>query len=92
MESPWYNLFNEIALDPFNAEQAAQLLTEPVAGVYEWDPAALEFVVAHAQGRPHRLQQYGLEAVNHMLAEGRVRITEADVRAAHEAIERARTE
>lgn len=92
MESPWYNLFNEIALDPFNAEQAAQLLMEPVAGVYEWDSAALEFVVAHAQGRPHRLQQYGLEAVNHMLAEGRVRITEADVRAAHETIERARTE
>ena len=59
----------------FDAAQARQLLTEPVHGVYEWDPEAIEFVVAHSDGRPYRLQQYALEAVNQMLNARRTRIT-----------------
>jgi ligand-binding sensor domain-containing protein len=90
VESPWYNMFNEIALKPFDDKAARQLLTEPVRGTYEWEPAALDFVIARAEGRPYRLQQYGLEAVNHMLAAGRLRITPEDVQAADEIIERAR--
>ena len=89
-ESPWYNMFNEIALEPFTDEQARTLLVEPVRGTYEWDPAALEFVLQQAEGRPYRLQQYALEAVNQMLAAKRLRITLADTQAAHEIIERAR--
>jgi hypothetical protein len=46
-------------------------------------------VLAHADGRPYRLQQFGLKAVNHMLAEGRERINLADVEAADRLIERA---
>lgn len=86
LESPWYNLFNEIALEPFPPEEARKLLSEPVRGVYEWEPAALEFVINHAGGRPYRLQQYALEAVNLMLADGRLRITQADVLTAHEIV------
>jgi len=52
----------------------------------------MEFVLAHAAGRPYRLQQYALEAVNHMLTAERFRITMADVQAADEVIERARVE
>ncbi len=92
MESPWYNLFNEIALEPFDRVAALELLMEPVQGTYTWEPAALEFVLAQAEGRPFRLQQYGLEAVNQMLAAERARITLADVQDAHQAIERSRTE
>ncbi len=88
LESPWYNLFNEVALEPFSPEEARELLTEPVRGIYEWEPEALETVIRRAGGRPHRLQQYALEAVNRMLADGRLRITLADVEAAHEIIER----
>ena len=90
VESPWYNMFNEIALEPFTDEQARQLLIEPIRGTYDWDPEALEFVLQHAEGRPYRLQQYALEAVNQMLVAKRSHITLEDVQAAHEIIERAR--
>ena len=91
LESPWYNLFNEIALAPFTDEQARELLEEPVRGVYDWESEALDFVIQHADGRPYRLQQYALEAVNRMLANKRLNITLTDVEAAHEQLERARS-
>ena len=91
LESPWYNMFNEIPLELFTDEQARELLVEPVRGVYEWEPAAIEFVVQQSEGYPHRLQQYALEAVNRMLAAHRQQITLDDVQAAHEIIERAKT-
>lgn len=87
VESPWYNLFHEVPLEPFDNEQATELLIEPVRGVYEWDPAALDFVLARAEGRPHRLQQIALESVNQMLAADRLRITLEDVQAADALIE-----
>ena len=90
LESPWYNLFNEVALAPFTDEQARELLEEPVRGVYDWESEALDFVIQHADGRPYRLQQYALEAVNRMLANKRLNITLTDVEAAHEQLERAR--
>lgn len=92
VESPWYNLFNEIALEPFTDEQARELLTEPVRGIYEWAPEAIDFVLARVEGRPYRIQQYALEAVNQMLAARRLRITLADVQAADEIIARAGVE
>jgi hypothetical protein len=87
-ESPWYNLFIELPLEPFTREQARTLLVEPVQDVYQWDEAAIAYVLARAEGRPHRLQRYALEAVNRILAENRLRITVADVRAADQAIDR----
>lgn len=90
LESPWYNLFYEFPLEPFDAAQARQLLTEPVYGVYEWEPDAIEFVIAHSDGRPYRLQQYALEAVNQMLSAGRTRITLADVQTADVVVEQMR--
>ena len=79
VESPWYNLFNEIALEPLPDAEARRLLVDPVAGVYEWTPKALQFVLDRAHGRPYRLQQYRLEAVNQMLVAGRTSITMQDV-------------
>jgi hypothetical protein len=87
VESPWFNLFNDIALTPFTREQAIELLVEPVRGYYVYDPAAIEFILDHAHGRPYKIQQYGLEAVNHMLAARRRRIALADVEAAHHRLE-----
>ena len=87
VESPWFNLFNEIAMMPFTREEAIQLLTEPVRGYYMFEPDALEFIVEHSDGRPYRLQQYALEAVNQMLHRKRRLITLADVLAAHELIQ-----
>ena len=87
VESPWYNLFNEIELEPFDREQAIELLEDPVREVYSYEPAALEAIIDHSNGRPFRLQQYGLEAITHMLADNRRRVTEADVEVAHARIQ-----
>ena len=87
VESPWYNLFNEIELEPFTPEQALELLIAPVQGYYRYEPEAIEFILGHTAGRPYRIQQYGLEAVNHMLAGRRRKILLADAFAAHERIE-----
>jgi len=87
LESPWYNLFIEFPLEPFDDAQARQLLIEPVRGIYEWEPEAVDFVIARAEGRPYRLQQYALEAVNQMLSASRTRITLADVQAAGTLVE-----
>ena len=87
IESPWYNLFNEIELEPFNREQAMELLTEPVRGFYRYEPSVVDFIVENSAGRPHRIQQYGLEAVGHMLAAGRRTISMADAQFAHEHIQ-----
>lgn len=86
VESPWYNLFNEIEIQPFGRDSALELLVEPVRGIYRYDPAAAEFIIEHSNGRPFRLQQYALEAVNNMLQDGRRRITLADAETAYEHI------
>ncbi len=86
VESPWYNMFNEIALEPFTDDEANALLIEPVAGYYRYDDDALEFIVSRSEGRPYRVQQYGLEAVNHMLAHRRRKIRLHDAEEAHERI------
>jgi hypothetical protein len=87
VESPWYNLFNEIALEPFGREQAVQLLVEPVKNYYTFEPEAIDFILEMSHGRPFRIQQYGLEAVNEMRRHGRRRVTLADAQAAHHQIE-----
>lgn len=87
IESPWYNLFNEVEVEPFNRNHAEELLVSPVQNVYTYDPAALDQIIEYSEGRPFRLQQYGLEAVAHMLAEKRRRITLADVAHAHRIIQ-----
>ena len=86
VESPWFNLFNEIAMAPFSHAEAVELLIEPVRGYYIYEPAALDFIVEHSDGRPYRIQQYALEAVNHMLKHKRRRIQMGDVVYAHEQI------
>ena len=64
-----------------------ELLIAPVQGYYRYEPEAIEFILDHADGRPYRIQQYGLEAVNHMLADRRRKIVVSDALAAHERIE-----
>lgn len=83
IESPWYNLFNEIAMQPFSRSEAIDLLVEPVRNYYMYEPAALSFILDHSDGRPYRIQQYAMEAVNHMLKSKRRRILLADVMFAH---------
>lgn len=87
VESPWFNLFNEIEIEPFGRDEAIDLLVEPVKGYYLYQPAALEMIVEYSDGRPFRIQQYALEAVTHMLADNRRQIRIIDVEVAHENIQ-----
>lgn len=89
IESPWYNLFNEIEMEPFTDVQAVELLVEPVRGYYVYDDVVVDFILANCAGRPYRIQQYALEAVNAMLRDRRRRITMADALVAHEHIQAA---
>jgi hypothetical protein len=91
VESPWYNLFNEIELGPFDRQQAIELLVEPIREYYRYEPAAMEFIIEQSDGRPYRLQQYALEAVNRMLADNRTVINLRDVEYAHDHIQRMST-
>jgi len=87
VESPWFNLFNEIAMQPFGRDEAIQLLVEPVRGYYIFEPEAIDFILQHSDGRPHRIQQYAMEAVNEMLRHKRRRIKMHDVLIAHAIIQ-----
>ncbi len=86
VESPWYNMFVEVVVPPFNRYESELLMREPVYGFYEWQEEAVRFVWERSGGRPHRIQQIAREAVNLMLDEHRRRITLADVRRAYERI------
>lgn len=86
IESPWYNLFNEIYVEPFTREQAIELLVEPVRDYYTYEPEALEFIIDQCDGRPFRIQQYGLETVSQMLAHNRRRIKLKNAELAHQKI------
>lgn len=83
VESPWFNLFNEIAVQCFTDEEARNLLIEPVRGYYRYESDALDFILEQSGGRPFRLQQYGLESVSNMLSAGQRRIRLDHVQAAH---------
>jgi ligand-binding sensor domain-containing protein len=77
-ESPWYNLFTEMKLQPFSRADAEALIREPVRNVYEFDDDAVDFIWKHSKGKPHRIQQLCMEAVNSMLDAKRARITVDD--------------
>lgn len=91
VESPWYNLFNEIELGPLQEEEARRLIMDPVKGIYSYEPAAVDMIIAASQGRPYYIQQHCLEAVNSMLAAGRTRITRKDAEDALDSLTSART-
>ncbi|HEY53332.1 MAG TPA: AAA family ATPase [Caldilineae bacterium] len=83
VESPWYNMFVELELKPFERYEAERLMRESVEGFYTWDDDAVDFVWSVSQGRPHRIQQIALEAVNLMLNDHRRRITKKDAMSAN---------
>jgi tetratricopeptide (TPR) repeat protein/histone H3/H4 len=84
--SPWYNFFDEIELTPFSREEAEALVREPVAGVFRWQPQAVERVLELSQLKPYLVQKLCVHAVNHMLEAGRSTIRREDVEVARAAV------
>ena len=85
--SPWYNFFDEIELTPFTRAEAEALVREPVAGVFRFQPQAVDRILELSRLRPYLVQKYCVHAVNHMLEEGRSTIRVHDVEAARAAVE-----
>ena len=88
-ESPWYNLFHEMRVRPFTEQEARELIIEPVKRAYRYEEQAVRRIIAYGKGRPYRIQRYCLEAVNHMLGDGRREVRLGDVEAARETIRQA---
>jgi len=80
--SPWYNFFDEIELASLSRQEAEALVREPVAGVFRWQPEAVERVLELSQFKPYLVQKLCVHAVNHMLEERRGTIRLEDVDAA----------
>jgi len=80
--SPWYNFFDEVELAAFSREEAEALVREPVAGVFRFQPQAVERVLELSQLRPYLVQKLCVHALNRMLEQGRSTVRMEDVDAA----------
>jgi len=85
--SPWYNFFDEIELPPFTRDEADALVREPVAGIFRWEPEAVQRILDLSRLRPYLVQKYCVHAVNRMLEHGRGTIRTEDVEAAQAVVD-----
>ena len=84
--SPWYNFFDEIEIAGFTREEAEALVKRPVAGVFRYQPEAVERILELSQLKPYLLQKFCVHAVNRMLEDGRTTVRSTDVEAARQAV------
>jgi tetratricopeptide (TPR) repeat protein len=84
--SPWYNFFDEIEIAGFSRDEAEALIKRPVAGVFRYQPEAVERILALSQLKPYLLQKFCVHAVNRMLEDGRTTVRSTDVEAARQAV------
>jgi len=85
--SPPFNfLSREIELQPLNEPDARQLITEPVKGFYSYESEAVDVIISLSELRPFTIQGFCLRAVNRILADGRTKITIADIQAIKESV------
>jgi hypothetical protein len=77
--SPWYNFFEEIAVDAISPQEAQRLVLEPVRGLFRFEAGTPERIVAAAGGKPFQIQRRCLALVQRLHEEGRRTVTRADV-------------
>jgi hypothetical protein len=68
-----------LELEPFTRQDAEALVREPVAGVFRYEPRAVERILELSRLRPFAIQRLCLRAVNRMLDDGRATVRAADV-------------
>jgi GAF domain-containing protein/Cdc6-like AAA superfamily ATPase len=85
-ESPLYNLFQQIEIQPLARADTEQLIRMPVLGRYEYAPAAVDLIYDITSGRPMRVQHLCLEAINYIREQGRTTVTVEDIEYVNEAI------
>ena len=78
-ESPLYNLFQPIEITPLPRADTELLIRTPVRGRYDYDEAAVDLIYDLSNGRPMRIQQLCLEAINYVREQSRTLVTAEDV-------------
>jgi tetratricopeptide (TPR) repeat protein len=80
--SPPFNYLSQfIKIEPLDEATVRRLIEEPVHGYYRYKAQAVRRILELGELRPFLTQKLCLEAVNHMLQEGRRQIKLADVEA-----------
>jgi predicted AAA+ superfamily ATPase len=76
---PGHATLAELELGPLTAQEAEELITMPVDGVYRYEPSAVERILQRSRLRPYEIQGLCLHAVNRMLDDRRTTVRLADV-------------
>lgn len=77
--SPWYNFFEEIEVDAIDREAARRLVLEPVRGVFELEPDAVEEILSRTRCKPYLIQRLCVQVVNRLHEQGRAKVLREDV-------------
>ena len=77
--SPWYNFFEEIEVTPIGRDDAVELITRPMGGVFKIDQDVIDHIIEITDRKPYQVQRLCVALVNRMYEEGRRQITSADV-------------
>ena len=85
----WRRLVDEVTVAPLDDAAARALFLDPVAGLVNYDDAVTDEVLRRAQGRPMRVQLFGLHLVDRLGVTGRARATTDDLRGVVASVERA---
>lgn len=90
--SPWYNFFEQIELKPFPREQAEELITRPVQGIYTYTKEAIDRILELTDGKPYLIQKLCLNLISYILLTNQRKITSNDVDLVFKDIEKEFTE
>ncbi|MEJ2580279.1 MAG: ATP-binding protein, partial [Acidobacteriota bacterium] len=77
--SPWYNFFEEIEVPPIGRDDAAELITRPIGGVFKVDQEVIDRILELTDRKPYHVQRLCVALVNRMYEQGRRDITTTDV-------------
>jgi hypothetical protein len=77
--SPWYNFFEEVAVESLDQDAARELVLAPIRGVFRVDAGAAEAIAEHCERKPFRIQKMCRALVNRLHETGRRTIRRSDV-------------
>jgi tetratricopeptide (TPR) repeat protein len=79
--SPWYNFFEEIEVPPIGRDDAVELITRPIAGIFKIDQQVTDRIIELTDRKPYHVQRLCVALVNRMYELGRREISTEDVEA-----------
>jgi len=77
--SPWYNFFEEIEVTPIGHDDARELITRPIEGVFKIDTDVVDRIIELTDRKPYHVQRLCVALVNRLYEQGGREITIADV-------------